>query len=81
MRDIQQGEEILYDYSSTEDTDDVAWGIDWTEKWRITCKCGSKICRKEIRVFSLLPHEIKDKYYRAGALMDFIVAKHANDFK
>lgn len=76
IRPIKKGEEITFDYSSTEDTDDKVWGINWTEKWRIPCKCGAGNCRKEIRVFSLLPEEIRDRYYNKGALMDFIICRY-----
>jgi hypothetical protein len=75
LRDIKKDEEITFDYSSTEWTDDDAWGINWTEKWKMPCKCGSAGCRKEVRVFSLLPEKVKEKYRIEGALMDFILKK------
>ncbi len=75
LRDIKLGEEITYDYSTTEWTDDNAWGIDWTDLWKIPCNCGTQACRGEIRVFSLLSDELKDSYRKQDALMDFILAR------
>jgi uncharacterized protein len=75
FKDIKVGEEITYDYSTTEWTDDEAWGINWHEIWKIPCVCGSVQCRKEVRVFPLLPSVIQEKYYQANALMDFIRTK------
>ncbi len=73
LEDISAGSEILFDYSSTEWTDDEAWEINWTEKWRVPCHCRTSLCRKEIRVFALLSEGVKEKYRREGALMDFIL--------
>jgi len=77
LRDIERGEEITYDYSTTECTNDRAWGVNWTDTWRIPCHCGAKHCRGEIRVFSLLPDEAKEAYYQQGALMGFIYTRLA----
>jgi len=65
IRNIKKGEEITYDYSTTEWTDDKAWGIDWFHKWKIKCKCSSKNCRKTIRIFPALPKKIQTKYYNS----------------
>lgn len=75
LRDIPKGQEITFDYSTTEWTDDEAWGINWHELWKITCTCGSDNCRKEIRVFPFLPKIQQNYFLKEGALMDFIVAK------
>lgn len=75
LRDIQTGEEITFDYSSTEWTDDEAWGIAWTELWRVPCACDTDSCRKEIRTFSNLPAEKQSYYLSQRALMDYIVQK------
>src|SRR5436190_948911 len=37
-RDIEAGEEITYDYSTTQ-----------TDQWEMVCNCGSKVCRGIIR--------------------------------
>lgn len=78
LRSIEVGEEITYDYSTTESTNDKAWQINWTRLWKIKCRCKSRNCKKEIRVFSLLPLKTKLKYYLQGALPDFIYAKMTN---
>ena len=75
LQDINVDEEITYDYSTTEWTDDVAWGINWTDLWKIPCTCKSRHCRKEIRGFPLLPAPLKKFYRDEGALMDFILKK------
>jgi SET domain-containing protein len=75
LRDIAPGEEITFDYSSTEWTDDEAWGINWTDIWKIPCRCGASNCRGEVRVFELLPDECKQFYFKEGALMDYIKIK------
>ncbi|MFA5841689.1 MAG: SET domain-containing protein-lysine N-methyltransferase [Candidatus Paceibacterota bacterium] len=52
MRDIEAGEEIVYDYDMTENSD---WVME-------DCLCDSKNCRKIIRGYRFLPNEIKEKY-------------------
>lgn len=79
LHDIGVGDEITYDYSTTEWTDDEAWGINWTDIWRIPCACGSTECRKEIRSFAVLPREKKESYYRQGALMGYIARRIAKE--
>ncbi len=74
-RDIHRGEEITYDYSTTEWTDDKAWGIDWYRLWRIPCRCGSRNCRKTIRMFPTLPRSVQMGYFRERMLPDFIMKK------
>lgn len=62
LRDINAGEEIFFDYSTT--ADDVIWNME--------CKCGSKNCRKIIGDFITLPHERKQFYLKKNALMGYI---------
>jgi hypothetical protein len=63
LKDIKKNEEICYDYSST--SDDLCW--------KMQCKCGEANCRKTIRDFQNLPHELKEFYKGKGALMDYLV--------
>jgi|SRR5579872_2130111 len=54
IRDIQEGEEILYDYSATE------WTVQdyppyYTDGWPMDCRCGFLNCRKKIGCFYYLP--------------------------
>jgi SET domain-containing protein len=51
MRDIKAGEEILWDYEMTEDSD-----------WNMKCLCGSPRCRKVIRAFRFLPKATRRRY-------------------
>jgi len=61
IRDIAQGEEITWDYSTTMDEDD----------WEMDCACGSAICRKRVRDFKYLPDELKKKYAAFGIVPDY----------
>ncbi len=63
LQNIQKGEEITFDYSTT--MDECFW-----------CTCGSKKCRGVIYDFFTLPGRIRNLYYRSGALQDFIKKKY-----
>ena len=72
LKNIKKGEELTYDYSTTE----------WTyerfgkyKEWAMVCNCGAKNCRGTIGQFPSLDPELKKKYYKAGALQDFILRK------
>jgi uncharacterized protein len=75
IRDIKQGEEITYDYSSVEWSNDKLWKINWTKLWRMECHCGQKNCRKLIRTFPNLPMKTKMYYYNNRFLPDYIINK------
>ena len=59
VRDIKVGQEITYDYSLTEWSNEESWQ-DYND-WFIECKCGSPSCRKRIGEFYLLPKNIQEK--------------------
>ena len=63
QKDIEEGQEITFDYSAT-----VGKNIDW---W-MNCICGSKNCRKRIGNVSTIPENQLNKYYQAGGLQDYI---------
>ena len=63
-RRIAQGEEIVFDYSTTIGDDDV---------WRMRCKCGDASCRRLIRNFGSLPLERRAYYIEHGFVPPFIV--------
>jgi hypothetical protein len=69
MRDIEQGEELTWDYAMSEWTHyerpDPALEFD------LTCLCGSKNCRGKMGYYSELPVEIKEKY--KGFVSDYLV--------
>lgn len=63
IKDIEQGEEIAWDYSTTMDEGD----------WEMECKCGSQNCRGKIRDFKYLPDEVKKKYKDLGIVASYIL--------
>ncbi len=75
IKNIKKDEEITYDYSTTEWTDDDSWGIKWNKIWKIPCKCKSKNCRKFIRTFPSLTKKVKKRYYQLEILPNFIIKK------
>jgi L-threonylcarbamoyladenylate synthase len=52
LRDIASGEEIVFDYSTSE-------ADPW---WTMTCHCGAANCRHTIRAFQYLPKKLKRRY-------------------
>ncbi len=63
MRDLQKGEELMWDYDMTEDSD-----------WRMECLCGTASCRKLIGAFGLVPEEVRYKY--RGYISEWLVKKY-----
>ncbi len=63
IRDIKDGEEITFDYSTS-----MA-----ENRYEIDCNCGSKNCRKRIRDFKYLPKDIQDYYIKLGAVPKFVI--------
>ncbi len=63
LRDIQAGEQLYFDYSTTmsEDLDTMP------------CRCGAPVCRRLVQDFRHLPEELKQHYLRLGIVQDFIV--------
>jgi uncharacterized protein len=62
IRDIEPGEEIFFDYSTTMDEDD----------WEMSCSCGTSSCRKLIRDGKHLPQSVWERYLRLGVLPDYV---------
>jgi len=62
--DINIGDEIVYDYSTTVGVDD--------EEWSMPCCCGHAVCRKEIRYVLSIPKETLARYADQDALPAFI---------
>jgi hypothetical protein len=63
LRDLEAGEEIRYDYSTTMDED----------RWELVCRCGSPQCRGVIRDFKWLPRDWKLRLIRSHVVPGFIV--------
>lgn len=60
---INPGDEITWDYSTT--------STDTKETWVMPCVCGSYGCRKEISGFQYLPQDRKDYYIKLGVVPDY----------
>lgn len=69
LRDINEDEEITYDYSL------IMWEADDGEQWTCECKCGLANCRKVIEQFYKLPREKQKKHIKEKTLPDFILEK------
>lgn len=65
LRDISQGEEIRYDYSTTMSE----------RRWTMECRCGSPVCRGVIRDFHELPTALQSHYLALRAVQPFIVGE------
>lgn len=52
MKNIRRGEEVTFDYSTSESENG----------WYLVCDCGNKNCRGFIRSYEFLPTELKLKY-------------------
>jgi hypothetical protein len=63
IRDIKQGEELSYDYSTTM----------LERHWVMNCACGYDACRKVIEDFDMLPRERQKYYMNLGVVQPFIV--------
>ncbi len=61
LRDIADGEQITFDYSTTMDEDD----------FEFDCLCGSAICRGRIRDFKHLPMKLKQRYVELGVVPEY----------
>ncbi len=68
LRDIQPGEELTYDYSTT-----MGDGL-----WECDCLCGCPECRRRIRDFICLPIEIQDHYIQRGIVPQYILDQRFN---
>ena len=62
IKNIENGEEITWDYSTTIRGDE----------WVMRCECGSKNCRKIISDFKYLPLETQRKYIDLGIVPEYI---------
>ena len=63
LRPIAEGEELLWDYSSSM----------LERHWTMRCHCGSPGCRQVITDFDLLPGDTQELYIRLGIVLPFIV--------
>ena len=66
IKDIEEDEELCFDYSTTMDEDD----------WTMECRCGNKNCRGLIRDFKYLSNKQKVEYLRKDIVMSFIAEQY-----
>ncbi|MDB5200383.1 MAG: hypothetical protein JWO92_2346 [Chitinophagaceae bacterium] len=62
LRDIEKGEELFWDYSTSM----------LERHWKLQCNCGSAECRHIITDFDLLPFNLQQKYLQMKIVMPFI---------
>ena len=65
LRDIPQGEEIRFDYSTTMDE----------KSFTMRCRCGTPSCRQVVTDFAELPAAVQEFYVCRGLVMSFIVRR------
>jgi len=63
LRDIARGEEVTWDYSTTILNHD----------WSMTCRCGSRYCRRSIGDYRTLPVQRVADYERLGVFPDYVM--------
>ena len=63
ITDIQKGEEITWDYSTTM----------FDNSWKMKCDCRKENCRKIIGDFMLLDRKTQEKYRKLGVLPAYAV--------
>jgi hypothetical protein len=63
LKDIQRGEELLWDYSTSM----------LERHWTMECSCGTKQCRKIVNDFDLLPQQVQIKYLQLNIVLPYIV--------
>jgi uncharacterized protein len=69
LRDIPNGEEIRYDYSTTMDE----------KSFTMACRCGAPECRRVVTDFAELPAGVREYYLSRGLVMGFIARKMRGD--
>ena len=62
LKNINEGEELLWDYSTSM----------LERHWTMECACGEKECRKIVTDFDLLPPEIQIKYLQQNIVLPYI---------
>lgn len=64
--DILEGEEVVWDYSTTMDE----------RSWTMRCRCGATNCRGIVDDFRTLPVDIQHRYLDLGVVMPFIAEQY-----
>lgn len=71
LRDIEKGDELFYDYSTTISDDFDEDG----NEWYMPCECGELECRNKIGDFKYLSKSRRKYYLANNVVMSFIVKK------
>lgn len=72
IKDISEGEEITFDYSTTIGINrEPSWLFD-NDDWTMQCNCDGEACRGMIGPASSIPEASLRAYFEAGALPNFI---------
>jgi len=62
---IKRGDELFFDYSTTETSE--------SSDWQMNCSCGAYACRKVISGFHLLPADKKTKLIADGMVPKYLL--------
>ncbi|HWH71469.1 MAG TPA: SET domain-containing protein-lysine N-methyltransferase [Candidatus Sulfotelmatobacter sp.] len=69
LREIQKGEEIRFDYSTTMEE----------QSFTMRCLCGAPECRHLVTDFSTLPPHVKERYIAEEIVMSFILQRNRGE--
>ena len=72
LKDIAEGEELTYDYSTTVGIEKQPGWLLTNNNWTMECNCGSGICRKQIQAVTSITEITLQRYEKLGALPEFI---------
>jgi SET domain-containing protein len=67
IRDIAEGEQVTFDYSTTLDEDDFTFA----------CRCGAPNCRGVMRDGKHLPDDVWERYLSLGIIPDYVQRSRA----
>ena len=62
IRDVEKGEELFWDYSTSM----------LERHWTMKCACGEKKCRQVVTDFDLLPQRVQSRYIQLNIVLPFI---------
>lgn len=68
LREIQIGEELSFDYSTSTNLGD---------NWTMKCFCDAPNCRKIIRDYDFLPENVKQKYLELKVVPHYVLKKRS----
>lgn len=78
LRDIDAGEEIVYDYSATMNDNEFKIKKAGRSLWTCKCSCGADNCRKLIDQFRKLPKSLQEFYLKNKLASSFIIKRYKN---